>query len=84
MDGRSSNVFESVVVSRYPEVGAALEWLRNNHRGYRAKMSGTGACVFTAFDSQEKAQALFERLPDSMEGFVVKGRNASPLYDFSG
>jgi hypothetical protein len=40
--------------------------------------------VFTAFDSEDDAKALCERLPDSMEGFVVKGRNASPLYDFSG
>ena len=84
MDGRSSNMFESVVVPRYPEVGAALDWLRTNYRGYRAKMSGTGSCVFTAFDSEEEAKALCERLPDSMTGFVVKGRNASPLYDFSG
>jgi 4-diphosphocytidyl-2-C-methyl-D-erythritol kinase len=84
MDGRSTNVFESVVISRYPEVGVALDWLRTNYRGYRAKMSGTGACVFTAFDSLDDAKALCGRLPDSMEGFVVKGRNASPLYDFSG
>jgi len=47
-------------------------------------MSGTGSCVFTAFDSDEEAQMLCDRLPKGMKGFVVKGRNASPLYDFSG
>ncbi len=84
MDGRCTNVFEPIVAKRFPPVKDALEWLRNNHRSSRAKMSGTGSCVFTACDSQEQAQALCDKLPDSMKGFVVKGQNASPLYDFSG
>jgi len=84
MDGRSRNVFEPVVVSRYPEVRAALDWLRRNHREYRARMSGTGSCVFTACKSEADARELAERLPKGMTGHVVKGRNASPLYDFSG
>lgn len=84
MDGRSTNVFEPVVVPRYPEVGTALEWLRKNHRVRRAKMSGTGSCVFAACESEEQAQELCSKLPDTMTGYVVKGRNASPLYDFSG
>lgn len=84
MDERSRNVFEPVVVTRYPEVRAALDWLRRNHRGYRARMSGTGSCVFTAFETEAEARALYDRLPKGMSGFVVKGRNASPLYDFAG
>ncbi len=35
-------------------------------------------------DSKEEAQALCDRLPEELMGYVVKGRNASPLYDFSG
>ena len=84
MDGRSRNVFEPVVATRYPEVRTALEWLRRHHKGGRAKMSGTGACVFAAFESEDAAKALAERLPRNMTGYVVKGRNASPLYDFAG
>lgn len=84
MDGRSTNVFEPVVVTRYPQVRAALEWLALNNRPSRAKMSGTGSCVFSACDSEEQAQALCDKLPKTMKGYVVKGRNASPLYDFSG
>lgn len=84
MDGRCANVFEPVVTKRFPAVKAALDWLRNNNPTSRAKMSGTGSCVFTACESQEQAQALCDKLPDSMTGFVVKGQNASPLYDFSG
>lgn len=84
MDGRSRNVFEPVVVTRYPEVRVALEWLRRNHKGSRAKMSGTGACVFTPFDTETAARELAEKLPRNMTGHVVKGRNASPLYDFAG
>lgn len=84
MDGRSTNVFESIAVAKHPEIGAALDWLRANYRGYRAKMSGTGSCVFTAFENEESAKELCEKLPDGMQGYVVKARNASPLYDFSG
>ena len=84
MDGRSRNVFEPVVATRYPEVRAALEWLRRSHRSYRARMSGTGSCVFTACETEAVARELAERLPKGMTGYVVKGRNASPLYDFAG
>ena len=84
MDGRSRNVFEPVVAVRYPEVRAALEWLRRNHRASRAKMSGTGSCVFAPFESEEAAKELAAKLPKNMTGYVVKGRNASPLYDFAG
>lgn len=84
MDGRSTNVFESIAVARHPEIGAALDWLRTNYRGYRAKMSGTGSCVFTAFENEDSAKELCEKLPEDMKGYVVKARNASPLYDFSG
>ncbi len=84
MDGRSTNVFEPIVMARYPQVRAALEWLSHNNRGARAKMSGTGSCVFTPCETEEQAQALNDKLPDSMTGYVVKGHNASPLYDFSG
>ncbi len=84
MDGRTTNVFEHIVVARYPQVRAALEWLTQNNRGVRAKMSGTGSCVFSPCETEEQAKALNERLPESMTGYVVKGHNASPLYDFSG
>jgi len=84
MDGRSSNVFEPVVITRYPEVRAALEWIRANNPGRRAKMSGTGSCVFTRCETQEQGRALAAKLPSDMTGYVVKGHNASPLYDFSG
>jgi len=84
MDGRATNVFEPLVMARYPQVRAALEWLSLNNRGVRAKMSGTGSCVFSPCETEEQARALNEQLPDSMTGYVVKGHNASPLYDFSG
>ncbi len=84
MDGRTRNVFEPIVVARYPEVRAALEWLSLNNRGVRAKMSGTGSCVFSPCETEEQAQALCDKLPESMTGYVVKGLNASPMYDFSG
>ncbi|MEE9319073.1 MAG: 4-(cytidine 5'-diphospho)-2-C-methyl-D-erythritol kinase [Granulosicoccus sp.] len=84
MDGLSGNVFEPVVVSRYPEVRKALEWMRANNPGRRAKLSGTGSCVFTRVESEAQGKELAEKIPDEMTGYVVRAKNASPLYDFSG
>ncbi|PID63599.1 MAG: 4-(cytidine 5'-diphospho)-2-C-methyl-D-erythritol kinase [Gammaproteobacteria bacterium] len=84
MDGRSMNVFEPIVRTRYPEVRDALDWLRVNYRKSRAKMSGTGSCVFAAFATEAEARDLAAKLPEGMTGYVVKGRNSSPLYDFAG
>lgn len=84
MDGRCTNVFEPIVTARYPEVGKALDWLRKHQTRRRSKMSGTGSCVFAPFDDVEEARALAENVPAGMTAYVVKGRNASPLYDFAG
>ncbi len=61
---------------RYPEVAAALDWLNNFSP---ARMTGTGACVFAAFDTQADAQAVAEKLPASWSGLVARGTNRSPL-----
>lgn len=62
-----------------PEVGAALDWLAG--RGAEARLSGTGAGVFAAFQREDKARALLAELPAQWRGFVTRGRNRSPLVD---
>jgi 4-diphosphocytidyl-2-C-methyl-D-erythritol kinase len=42
-------------------------------------MTGTGACVFSGFDSQEQAQEVITSLPVGWQGFVAKACNQSPL-----
>lgn len=76
--GRGANALEAVVAAREPEVAAALEWLG---AFAPARMTGSGACLFAAFDQQHEAEAVAARLPARWSGFVARGRNRSPLLD---
>ena len=71
------NDCEPVVCSRFPEVAAALKWL-NMHAP--ARMTGTGGCVFAAFDSEADAQAVASQVSEHWDGFVARGVNSSPLH----
>jgi 4-diphosphocytidyl-2-C-methyl-D-erythritol kinase len=44
-------------------------------------MTGSGACVFAAFDSEARAQEVFAQLPADMRGFIAAGLNRHPLLD---
>jgi 4-diphosphocytidyl-2-C-methyl-D-erythritol kinase len=76
--GHGSNVCQEIVVKHYPAVAAAIEWLGKHGK---AMMTGTGACVFAAFETQEKAEAVFAARPAQWQGFVARGLNRSPLLD---
>ena len=79
------NVCEPVVRARYPAVGEALDWLSRQpgEFGYplRAHMSGTGSCVFAAFEKPEQAERVAARVPDRWSSFVARGLNRSPLHE---
>jgi len=78
LSGSGRNVLESVVCRRYPEVGKALAWLG----GYApARMSGTGAAVFAAFNDRLQAQSVAEAVPAPWAAWVAKGCNRSPLHE---
>ena len=71
------NDLEPVVVRRYPQVARNLEWLR---RYGDARMTGSGACVFCAFGSEEQARRALQELPADMRGFVARGLERHPLW----
>jgi 4-diphosphocytidyl-2-C-methyl-D-erythritol kinase len=79
--GLGKNDLEAVVVARYPEVGAHLDWLRRHRPG--ARMTGSGACVFAEFDSAAEARTLQSMLPASMRGFLAEGLARHPLQDWA-
>jgi len=70
------NVCESRVRERYPEVDAALLALAAYAQ---ARMTGTGACVFAAFESEQLARSAYADLSEQWQGFVAQGMNQSPL-----
>jgi 4-diphosphocytidyl-2-C-methyl-D-erythritol kinase len=72
------NDLESVAVSRYPAVGARLAWLRARAP---ARMTGSGGCVFAAFESREGAQRVVDELPEGVHGFVARGLDRHPMRD---
>ena len=65
-----------VVRRRYPEVGAALDWLE---RFSRPRLTGTGAAVFAAFDDQATAKRVFRQVPAGFRAILARGLNRSPL-----
>jgi 4-diphosphocytidyl-2-C-methyl-D-erythritol kinase len=65
-----------VVRERFPEVGEALDWLG---RYGEARLTGTGACVFAAFDRLAEAEAVIAALPARYRGFAARGVDRSPL-----
>lgn len=75
--GAGGNDCEAVVRGRYPVVGQFLDWLSQFGR---ARLTGTGACVFVDFPAREDAQKALQQLPDGWRGFVAQGRNRSQLY----
>jgi len=72
--GRSRNDCESVTCGLYPEVEKALDWLRQYGP---ARMTGTGAAIFTRFDDEASARAVLDALPASQQGFIAQGANSS-------
>ena len=71
---QTRNDCEPVVRQSFPEVAAALDWL-----GPGARLSGTGSCVFVAFDDAAAAERVAARVPDEWTSFVARGVNRSPL-----
>jgi 4-diphosphocytidyl-2-C-methyl-D-erythritol kinase len=75
-DSGGRNDCEPVVRRRVPEVAEALEWLAQFAPAY---LTGTGSCVFAAFDSPAQAERLAARVPPRWTSWVARGLNASPL-----
>ncbi|HHH39116.1 MAG TPA: 4-(cytidine 5'-diphospho)-2-C-methyl-D-erythritol kinase, partial [Sedimenticola sp.] len=66
---------------RYPAVAAAMAWLE----GFaEPRLTGTGACVFAAFDEEAEARDLLDRVPADFQAWVTRGLNRSPLQGCEG
>ena len=76
LSGEGRNICEDVVTKHYPQVSEALSWLSQFGK---ARMTGTGACIFVSFDSRAQAQQVITAMPAHWQGFVAKGCNCSPL-----
>lgn len=79
-DGFGRNDLEPIACALHPEVAEHLAWLGT--RG-KARMTGSGACVFAAFPDRAMAEAVFAERPGHMNGFVADGVDQHPLYGYA-
>lgn len=73
------NDLQPVVCRLYPEVASYIETLG---KFGKAMMTGSGACVFAEFPDQQQAEAVLQKLPQTMRGVAVKGLMKHPLQDW--
>ncbi len=71
----------AVVCTLYPEIQAVMEWLKPLAE---PRLTGTGACVFAAFDDQGSAVEVQQQVPANWQSFVAQGINRSPTHSALG
>jgi 4-diphosphocytidyl-2-C-methyl-D-erythritol kinase len=71
------NDCQTVVRKLYSEVDNALIWLE---KFGQAQLTGTGACIFAAFDSEQEAETVYRQLPAQWQGLVAAGISQSPVH----
>jgi 4-diphosphocytidyl-2-C-methyl-D-erythritol kinase len=76
LPGFGGNDLESVATARFPVVAEYIRWLSTFSR---ARMSGSGACVFAEFERREEAEAVLHQLPAGMRGWIAAGLDRHPL-----
>jgi len=83
-NGVNSNQFrndlEKVVSKEFPAVASTIKWL--NQFG-QARMSGSGASVFVAVDSQSEAKEILAQKPANTSGIVAKSLKKHPLFELA-
>lgn len=80
--GIGANDLEPVAVKLYPEVGHALTWLQAQPETMgRARMTGSGACVFAVFNTEMAAQKVCQRLPATWQAWIAPGLDTHPLQE---
>ncbi|MDQ7735507.1 4-(cytidine 5'-diphospho)-2-C-methyl-D-erythritol kinase [Halomonas sp. SpR1] len=75
------NDCEAVVKERYPPIAEALNWLAQHAP---SRLTGTGACLFATFETQQTAQATAQLAEQHWPTWVARGLNTSPLHDALG
>ena len=78
--GIGGNDLQAVAVARFPPVAERLAWLAQFGD---ARMTGSGACVFASFPDRPAAQAVLDRLPAGMSGWLAEGLTEHPLVGLS-
>jgi 4-diphosphocytidyl-2-C-methyl-D-erythritol kinase len=78
---RFANGLQQVAFDRYPVVAQAAQWLARHDAlaAITARMTGSGACVFSAFRSEQEARRVYAERPARFDGFVARSLERHPL-----
>lgn len=75
----TENVFEGIVSKTNSEVRSTLNWL---NKRTKARLTGTGACIFASFDTENQARTIANNVPEKWQAFVAKGLNKTHIEQF--
>jgi 4-diphosphocytidyl-2-C-methyl-D-erythritol kinase len=78
--GNFRNGLEKVVCEEFPAVASTLAWLSQFGE---ARMSGSGASVFVAVNSRQKADEILAQKPANIAGFAAKSLMQHPHFDLT-
>ncbi len=75
------NDLQPVVLKTFPAVFRCFEALQavSQHSVFGARMTGSGACVFAAFEGEQEARKAFQLLQAEYKGFIAKGLSRHPF-----
>jgi 4-diphosphocytidyl-2-C-methyl-D-erythritol kinase len=74
--GFGKNDLQDVAVRLFPPVAEAVEWLK----GYgAARMTGSGACVFCAFSTEQEAERVLNVVPARWKAWKAKSLPRHPM-----
>jgi len=80
-EGYGRNDLEATATAQFAVIGDAVRTLRQ--ASPHARMSGSGGCAFAMFSTEHEAREALRRLPQHIEGRVVRTLSRHPLRDFA-
>ena len=77
------NDLQPIVMKAFPAVASSIQALgaASKKSIFGARMTGSGACVFAAFEHERDARDAFQKLQPEHQGFVARGLRKHPLGD---
>ncbi|WMY95669.1 MAG: 4-(cytidine 5'-diphospho)-2-C-methyl-D-erythritol kinase [Arsenophonus sp.] len=73
------NDCEPIVRKKFIKVEKLSLWMQQYTS---SRLTGTGSCIFGAFQTQSAAHKILDSAPKWIECFIAKGVNCSPLHKF--
>ncbi|GAA4022874.1 4-(cytidine 5'-diphospho)-2-C-methyl-D-erythritol kinase [Actimicrobium antarcticum] len=70
------NDLQAVATKLFPAVAEAIDWLGQHGT---ARMTGSGACVFCAFETRDEAEAVLASVPKKWRAWIARALDEHPL-----